>query len=432
MATQENLAISSPSFAAEQAAFSRVVKKDSEKGKAEIVHLASVLASLEEDMASAKGGAKGEVQGGKNASSSSRPSFEQAMADMAFILQTLQVKIAKFSQKKAGYSEQIAQKQLAESREQLKELNQKIADIQKAQAKAKKWGIFKKVIEYLIVGLTAAIGAVTAQPELFVMSGVALSSATGLTKKATEGLAEGLKKMIPGMSDKLANILAGAVITLAVIALTAGTAGGASAAEEGAAGTAAKTSWKATKLSIANGMTAMSGTNLLQTALAPLSNAIAKSIVKTFGLSKDDEKLVAMITTSVLSVAVTALAGFAGYSALKNGAKAGARIGGDIAAKIVAASPRLYTLAAFAQLGGTGGQSGYQIYEGVLQKGLAEVNASLIGLRMAMSMNDTQTQENQKQDTATFKQQNTGTRSLGKLMAGESAFANLFVYNSPV
>src|SRR5438105_3194814 len=108
MAAQDNnLAISQPPFLAETAQVTLIAEKEKKKRQEELLKLVAALKTVEEGLAKGKSAAtdSGKIvplQAGSSDGDQgvSNTAFEDAMAEMALALQTLQVTISKYSEKK--------------------------------------------------------------------------------------------------------------------------------------------------------------------------------------------------------------------------------------------------------------------------------------------------------------------------------------------
>lgn len=133
MATQENIALSSPTLQAEETGFIRAVSKAEKSEKKTAADILSALKLVEEQLTHAKEGVTSTKEGDKIVSlepeAPKHESLEDAMAQMSYVLQMLQAKLAKYHHKAGKTDSQISEalvKDAKKSRAALKKLEKKL------------------------------------------------------------------------------------------------------------------------------------------------------------------------------------------------------------------------------------------------------------------------------------------------------------------
>ncbi len=468
MFTRDNLAISNPSFAAGIQEFNPVSEKEKKKQRAELAHLVSILKSLEGEVKkaktkgkdgkvvylngkrpAAKGGSTSGVNPGNASNGPDNSEFGQAMAKLALILQMLQVELAKAAESKSNSDAKISTAQVNAANNALKDVEAAIAKLHKEEDKSK----VVKFLEIFAAVLVSVVAACFGQVEVaLAMIAMLALSQTGALNKATKFIAKNVFEKM-GMSKDAAKICAAILVIIVVVVATMGF-GAEAGAEEGAdaAGSAAESAGSnALEMTDFSAQAAEEGAEIAEEGAAtssPLS--ILKSIrpdaiTAMFGAQAvAGTKLVSTIADAymihhtnytkeqrkkieqTISEVVQAIAMV--IQAIAGGKMAGASMAGD-ALKAYRAT-MLGIMAG--QATASGFQGSYSIQQGSTEEELAEVQAGLQEIQGGIDMSSRQTREDQSYETSMLKNQNTSSRSLSKLMAGEAAIANLLTAHSPV
>lgn len=232
MAAQDYNTISQPALGVEASTLSLVVKKQDKKQQKELAHLTTVLRTVEEELASAKSGAAlGGSEAGADVAKAGAPtapagpgnkSIEDILSKMAGALQLLQVQIAKYADKKASSESKISEAERNIAQDNLNKANKALKKLMHEIEKQKTMGFWMKFGEVLAGVLLTIVAVVLEQPELLIAAVICFAGAAGLLSKASDGIAKGLEAM--GVPPEVAKILGGVIVTLLVIALTAGAA----------------------------------------------------------------------------------------------------------------------------------------------------------------------------------------------------------------
>lgn len=447
MAAQDNnLAISQPAFLAEITQVTLVSEKEKKKQQEELLRLVSALKTVEESLA--KGKSDGKIIPLQQPNSGpSNTAFEDAMAEMALALQTLQVTISKYSEKKAGFDANISEQQVAMAKQNLEKAIEQLNKIQNES-------FWEKLVGWIVAVVSAIAAIITMNPELLLITVISVMAATGLMSKITGGLSDLLQLM--GVPKDAANAIAAALVVVIVMIATLGTGEGAaaevvadSAAEDGiemtdmAASGAEDTASNASsftdkasalfkKINPFSHLSTKANTVILgavqSIASTGLINNLAELIMAHAKVSAEERKKVEEILGMI--VAIVAIIVSIGASAGAIG-KAAGKVG-QMSENFVQFQQAFFRLGAYVQLAGGGTEGGLNIARGVFEKDLAIINANMALIQTAMNMNNTVTTDDQKHDADVIKQQNVGNRSLSKLMDGEKGFADLFTQSSPV
>lgn len=453
-AQDNNLAISQPAFLAEIAQVTLISEKEKKKQQEELLKLVAALKTVEESLAKGKSAA---ANGGKivplqgpNSNGDEGPSntaFEDAMAEMALALQTLQVTISKYSEKKAGFDANISQQQVAMAKESLQKAIDQLNKIQNES-------FWEKLVGWIVAVVSAIAAVVTMNPELLLITVISVLAATGMMSKITQGIADVLEDI--GVPKDVANAIAAAIVVVIVLICTLGTgeaaaaevavdsaedgvemsnmaASGVEDAAEGAATDASSFSDKASalfkKINPFSRLSTKANTVILgavqSIASTGLINNLAELIMAHAKVSAEERKKVEEILGMI--VAIVAII-------VSIGASAGAigKAAGDMSENLAKFQQAVFRVGGFVQFAGGATEGGLNIARGVFEKDLAIINANMALIQTAINMNNTVTTDDQKHDADVIKQQNVGNRSLSKLMDGEKGFADLFTQNSPV
>jgi len=460
-AQNNNIAISQPAYDASLAALTLVNEKERKKQQEELLKLVAALKSVEEAVASGKAAATKEdgkivsLKTPEEANSSgsggvSSDEMAEMMAELALALQTLQVDITKAGQQKATFDANNAKVQNEVAKQNLDKAIKQLEAIQNES-----W--WQKLIGWIVAIVSAIAAIVTFNPELLVITAISVMAATGLLSKITQGIADVLEDM--GVPKDIANVVAAAVLVIIIMICSLGTGEGAAAevvaetaTEDGVemanmAGEAAEDATAATENTASNASTFMEKAgaffkkiNLFNRlslrantmivgvvqgiASTGLVTNIAQLIMDHTKMSKEEqEKIQEILSLIVAFIAVIVSLGGTAASAEKATAQA--------SSKLFQLSRNLSLIGGISQGVGQAAEGGLQISQGVLEADLAKIKASMELLMVAMNMNNTNMTEDQKNDADIIKEQNTGNRSLSKLVAGEQGFTALLTQYSP-
>jgi hypothetical protein len=228
-------------LAAENASFDRVANQDRSKQNKDLLHLATVLRELEHEVAGAKDGGLGaaEKKGEKGpkvvnldaqqsqGAQGSKNRFEDAMTELALMLQMLQVDIVKFQRNKTNDETQMSTAMVSLYKSIAKDIQNKIEKQEKAEKSQKALSFWTKIAEAVVTALVVGIALAFGQVEIAAMAIVMYAaSASGLMSKAESGLAKGIEAGLKacgahGKDLKLiSNIIATVVILVVIAALT--------------------------------------------------------------------------------------------------------------------------------------------------------------------------------------------------------------------
>lgn len=486
MATKEQIAISNP-VPVDNASFGRVVAKNKIREEKELLHLGTILKLLEEEIRSAKSGAglgASEAKGDKivelNPSHADKPNqgpsntaFENAMAELAFMLQQLQAKIAKFSEKHAESDARISKGLVEAAEANLKSIEHKIKKIKKKQEKEKHASMWEKVGEAVLGALTVTVGALLAQPEIVVMGVLSLASSTGVFEQIAKHLvAPNFEAM--GMDSKGADILADGLVCAAVIGTsmafcdpeqaveeTAETS--ASVAEDAtnvgmesfdveedvqtstfqqmmqaikdspAGQVASKIKGAAARLSRALGPRIKMGlfAALTTTQSTQFTTKLSDVIMKARHIPEEKRKKIEADLNYAL-MAVSIIASFAVIGGSASNASRAATLSPEDTNMLSKAQKAIYNLGLF----GTTTASVYEgratQVQGDLQEELGEDQGNMKMFESQLGILNNETKQEQTFEADALQTQRVGDQSITKLMQGEAAFANLFTQHSPV
>ncbi|NGX46380.1 MAG: hypothetical protein K940chlam2_01570, partial [Chlamydiae bacterium] len=229
-------------FAAESSGFQRVATKTNAKQSQELLHLASIVKELEQDMVDAKSGAP-EAPSGKagkgpkvvnlNAQQPqegphvAKSAFEQAMTELALMLQMLQVDIIKAQRNKTDAETMISESMVKLFKSIAKDIANKIAKQESNEKKDKIIGWIIKGVETAVTAIVVGIALAFGQVEIAVlMIALYIVSMSGLTKDVVKGLggvfADILEAChVPKKDAKIiGNIIAAVVVLVAIIVAT--------------------------------------------------------------------------------------------------------------------------------------------------------------------------------------------------------------------
>ena len=470
MAMQDNITVSSPSFAAESSSLRLVSKKDRKKQQEELLNLASLLKTLEEELKGAKEGATETGASAKTGASEApgNSSFEKAMAEMAFALQMLQVKITKFGQEKANYDGKIAEAEVTAATKHLKQLEKELQKIHQQEEKSKHASFWTKIADIFVAAVSAVVALITLQPELLIITVVSLASATGVFKDITNGVSKLLE--LCHVPDKVAKITAAVLVSVCVTVAAAacgdpeqilnstaeagvdvaedvvnGTAStveeiGETSSEEASQGIMDKLSSVFKKIGEKNpfrklpkrvniaafaGMQAISQTGVIST-------LVEMGLESNKHISKKKRKEIEMALNIALAVAAAIVTMGAGGAAMGS---TGAKVAMDttsFSSKIMANASNFYVLGALGQ-GAAGFTEGtFQIQQGKLEEALSTIKAGLTLINEAIDMSSNETADDQKNRSDMIKSEKMGAQTISNLMNGMAGFAELFTEYSPV
>lgn len=471
-----------PSFAAESSAINRVMKKQEKKQNKELLHLATVLKVVEEELASAKSGATmgSEPQEGN---APSNRSMEDILAEMTGALQMLQVTIAKYSENNADNQDDISKVQLGIAEQNLTNAKNAMKKLAKKQHHEKEMSFWEKFAAGFVGAVLAIVAAVTMQPELLIAAGLCFASATGLMQDASTGVAKLLQVIFPNMSSQLANVIAGAIVCVVTIAATlgassvAGVSTLAATATDAAAEDVAETAEVAVsesnsvfsralskaakgfkdvsgrlspraKLIMLATIQSISSTNVASDTAGAIAYGSAKGQNKQQAQQRAEEDMSYVVAgvSLVLSIGVsTALYNDAANLANEIDSAAQLAEGASIAKRALSRfqdfgtslwGQRVFdTLMVTAGMFETGfgtAAGAYQLEQGILDIDLGKYSAATAVNNNAISMNNSVMQGSQRATAQSEKQFQTSDRAIQNLMKGESAFAELLANNSPV
>ncbi len=225
MATQ-NIQIDNR-FAAESSSMNRIAGKGRSKQNKELVQLASIAQELAEEIAAAKNGsakAEGKTESKPNvklvAIPSSHKTFGEEMADLAAVLQMLQVEIVKYQRNKSKDETNISKAMTKMFKLIETDIENKIHQQTKEAHKHKLISLFTKIIGAIVTAVVCTIALAFGQVEIAaLMIAMYVVMTTGVMSKVQTLLAKGLNDM--GIHNKLADdIIAAAVILLVVGGVT--------------------------------------------------------------------------------------------------------------------------------------------------------------------------------------------------------------------
>ena len=461
-----------PLFAAEQASLNLVCAKDRKKQQKELCRLGAVLKLLEKNFAKEKEkvapqNSKDEkvvpIHSAKVAPNPSNTKFVNALADMMYALQMLQVAIAKFSDTKAKNDYIISESEVKLTQRQLKNLEHKLSEIAKKEKSKKSASFWTEIAEVFVTAVVDLVAVVTVQPEIAILAtGMLIASTTGGLSKLTKLVAKGFTKLFEdmGMNPKEAEAVAGilAAVTITLVVMAAGFGLGSmgdaldSAIDDVSTDVEEETTVKDSilkRINIFNKLSKRANMAILAGAQALPQTGFAANVVElliaTHVVSKNDKQIADMIATILLEI-VTLVASFGAGSAMisKMGSTArevsGATRLGRIFNKLKEFSQgsKFFKAALAAQQIGIAGETTgtvvagvYQIKQAMLEKEFAAINAFLIELNTAIQMNSDETTEDQRH-TESMLEQKSGNRSNKNLFKGEAAFANIFINHSAV
>jgi hypothetical protein len=463
MAAQDNnIAISQPAYDASLTALTLVNEKERKKQQEELLKLVSALKTVEEAVAGGK--AVATKEGGKivslktpeEASSSSSSGgvssdeMAEMMAELALALQTLQVNITKAGQEKATYDANIAQIQNEVAKTNL---DNAIKQIQKSESES--W--WQKLIGWIVAVVSAIAAIVTFNPELLVITAISVMAATGLLSKITEGITDVLEKIMPA---DVAKVIAAVIVIVVIMICSLGTGEGAAAevvadtavedgvemsnmageavedasaiGENAASNTSSfmeKVQAFFKKINLFNRLSLRANTFIVGAvqgiASTGLVNNIAQLIMDHTKMSKEEQEKIQEILSLIVAF-ITVIVSLGGTAASAEKATVQA------SSKLFQLSRNLSLVGGITQGVGQTAEGGLQIAQGVSEADLAKIKASMELLMVAMNMNNTNMNEDQKNDADIIKEQNAGNRSLTKLVAGEQGFTQLLTQYSPV
>ncbi|MBS0629829.1 MAG: hypothetical protein JSS30_06360 [Verrucomicrobia bacterium] len=451
-AQNNNLAVTQPAFIGENGPALLISEKEKKKQQEELLKLAAALKAVESDVARSKSAAKeGKIveltpadgsQDASNDEGTSSSAFIQAMTEMVLALQTLQVNISKWGEKKASYNSDISKVQLAVAQQNLEKAIKALNDLQNES-----W--WQKLIEAFVAVFSAIAAIVTCNPELLLITALSILAMTGALSKITQGISDVLQDM--GVPKDVADALSAAIVVVIVMIASLGT--GEAAAAETVADTVATDVTEAAETAAEGAGTAASdSTSLLNRLGSGLKNLlskispkavialqaisgtglvsnIAESIMLHASVSEEERKKIEQILSMIVAVIAVVASLGSSFGAV---AQSTSDIAEQFGQNFVKFSRALFRVGGLVQAGGQAAEGGINISQGFLEKDLAVINANMTLIRNALEMNNTQTTEDQKHDADIIKQQNVGNRSLMDLMKGEAGFAQLFTQYAPV
>lgn len=239
--TTQNIQIDNR-FAAESASFQRVASKTNAKQSQELLHLTSIVKELEQDMVDAKSGApeapsekagKGPTVVNINAQPpqegphGAKSPFEQAMVDLALMLQMIQVDIVKAKRNQTNAETRISESMVTLYKAISKDIASKIAKQEHDEKKDKIFGWIIKAVETAVTAIVVGISLAFGQVEIAaLMVGLYVLSMTGLTKDVVKGLGDALAAILEACdvpkkyAQIIGNSIAAVVVLVAIIVAT--------------------------------------------------------------------------------------------------------------------------------------------------------------------------------------------------------------------
>ena len=235
----QNHTISMTSHAAENTAFTLVREKDRKEKQKDLAKLNAALVLLEEELVQAKSG-KGKASVGASAGADAKESgkivkldqpkeahesFQDKMAELALMLQLLQVKIAEAANNKANMDSEISKAQLTQAANTLKAIQEQIQQQQAAQDQQSVLDVILKVAQGALYAVSVIVAVCTLNP---VTAGIIIGTSTALlvaglsggTKWVTDQIAQAIQNH-PGLEEKDAKLLASGIVTALIVILSA-------------------------------------------------------------------------------------------------------------------------------------------------------------------------------------------------------------------
>jgi hypothetical protein len=464
-------------------------EKEQAKQRKQLLALATVLKELEGGLASTRGSIEAAATDTPQAAAqdSENSPFETAMAQMALVMQLLEVKIAEADHSKSQSDEVIAKAEATRAQEVLQEVKQKLQDIADARAKQAVADFWTKLVSWVAAVVVAVISIAFGQVEIAVL---ALTMTTLATTGAFEKMADGISELLQkaGMSKMAADIVAKVFVLVVVIAVSFAVAPTSAAAEvtdavdegtemttfssqeaeeevaeevEGAAtsesSSAANTGgslltklgkvWKAVNLF--NRLSPRTNLVIMNT-IQTLSQINVEKIVDDIppGQMSNEEKERLKTILSIVIMIATIIASVGGGSAITE-TMAASKVGAGsrlaklfpiiskfalrVDAKTLTVLENLRRAASFISSATQAAEGIFTIQQGALSAEFAASNADLEVNNILMEMQSASASSSIKYDGSIEQQHASADKNfLEKFAAGEKAFAQLFTVNSPI
>lgn len=459
------------------------LENKSKKRKDHLLQLATVLNSLNGELTSIKASTSESsppaLEEVTNPSTDGNQKIGDAMAKMMLALQMLEILLAQFSKQKANNDNQIAAALITQAKQILSDSQEQLKKLTQEQQDQKEQDFWIKFAEIAVAAIITVVAIATAQPWLAVLTiAMTVASVTGGFDKLSTLISDGLKS--DGVSPMWADIIAKAIVLVAVLIVTAGLSPGtaatavakdaetagvemvdmsAGAAAEAsttateAANTAAEGSGFMSKLSYWNGkINPLSwntrATMMVMNGMQAVSQMNVAQIVEDApNVSPDKKKEIEKYLTIILAI-VTILVSIAGAAGMSSLASSGRMIGsengilrplinfmktlvGDAQTMSALESLRLTLVAGSAVTQVEEGAT--LIQQGTTQAALAQDNALSDLNGTTLQMSNVATADSQRFEMTSQKQHaSADADSVKSLGEGEQAFSELLTQYSPV
>ncbi len=289
----------------------------------------ALLIALQELVSNVTKGAESQELRGVEEKDVDHQDLGYILAMMARTIGELQIKLAQLGIDRFNMGNEIAKLNIEVAQKSLETVREKIEEIQKKQAEAEKWSTIVKVVGGIVTGIVVIV-ALASQQYILAALAIATYAATvsgGMDKLTGENgvLTNALQDV--GLSKEDAMLLAGAIVVIATMLLSAGVAGGttailnAAAARSAtvAANTAARgvsVGGQALKMALVGGMQALSSSGFINNAAVKAAKAAAEG-------DADEEQKWQIALTVVFSAVAMALSLGVGASLVNSGMSGG-------------------------------------------------------------------------------------------------------------